>query len=191
MKFTKNWPLDEIKKYLEIPLNLGMTMVACGDVDGLVAGANNTTSDVIRSAIRIVGIQQNSKWISSIFFMISPNGEKAYTFLIGVIPEPTSEQLAAIAKDASEFHELLSGDESSIAFLSFSTKGSASHYRVDRVRDAVRILGKNLVTYLLMVNCNLMQQLMLPLQIKRLRIHTKWKRKCYGVPKFRFREYCL
>ena len=143
LKFTKNWPLDEIKKYLEIPLNLGMTMVACGDVDGLVAGANNTTSDVIRSAIRIVGIQQNSKWVSSIFFMISPNGEKAYTFTdCGVIPEPTSEQLAAIAKDASEFHELLSGDESSIAFLSFSTKGSASHYRVDRVKDAVRIFGK-------------------------------------------------
>ncbi len=142
LKFTKNWPVDEIKKCLKNPLNLGMTMVACGDVDGLVAGANSTTSDVIRSAIRIVGVQQNSKWVSSIFYMISPNGEKAYTFTdCGVIPEPTSEQLATIAKDASEFHQLLSGDESRVAFLSFSTKGSASHYRVDRVQDAVRIFG--------------------------------------------------
>ncbi len=142
LKFTKNWPLDEIKKCLDNPLNLGIVMVACGDADGLVAGANTTTSDVIRSAIRIVGVQQNSKWVSSIFFMISPDGERAYTFTdCGVIPEPTSEQLVTIAKDASEFHQLLSGDDSRVAFLSFSTKGSASHYRVDRVQDAVRIFG--------------------------------------------------
>ena len=142
LKFSNNWPSDEISKFLKNKVNFGMSMVACGDADGLVAGANTTTSDVIRSAIRIVGVQPNSKWVSSIFYMISPDGEKAFTFTdCGVIPEPTSEQLATIAKDAAEFHHLLSDDESRVAFLSFSTKGSASHYRVDKVKDAVKIFG--------------------------------------------------
>jgi len=74
--------------------------------------------------------------------MVSPDGEKSFTYSdCGVIPEPTSDQLVAIAKDASEFHELLSGETSKVAFLSFSTKGSADHYRVKRVTDAVRIFS--------------------------------------------------
>jgi phosphate acetyltransferase len=75
--------------------------------------------------------------------MISPDGDNAYTFAdCAVIPDPDSKQLASIAAESAEFHHFLTGEEPVVAFLSFSTKGSASHYRVDRVREAVEIFGK-------------------------------------------------
>jgi phosphotransacetylase len=142
LNFTQNWTGPQLQAFLENPLNMGMSMVANGLADGLVAGAVTSTGDVIRSAIRMIGVKPTSKWVSSIFFMVSPNGEKAFTYSdCGVIPEPTSDQLVAIAKDASEFHELLSNEMPQVAFLSFSTKGSADHYRVKRVSDATRIFS--------------------------------------------------
>jgi len=141
--FSQNWNDKSIIKFLHNPINFGMNLVDLGEADGLIAGAVTSTSDIIRSAIRIVGIHKSSRWLSSIFFMISSSGNKAYTFSdCGVIPEPDSEQLAVIAKDASDFHSLLTGDKSKVAFLSFSTKGSAKHYRIDKVKKAVEIFGK-------------------------------------------------
>jgi len=126
-------------KYMNDPLNFSMMMVSNGDADGLVAGAVTSTSDVLRSAIRIVGVTPHSKWVSSSFFMISPNADAAYTFAdCAVIPEPTSDQLASIAGESASNHSLLTGEEPRVAFLSFSTKGSANHRRVSHVKDAVK-----------------------------------------------------
>jgi phosphate acetyltransferase len=120
-----------------------MAMVACDDADCLVAGAITSSSEVIRTAIRMIGIRPTSNNVSSIFLMISPDGDNAYTFAdCAVIPDPDSKQLASIAAESAEFHHFLTGEEPVVAFLSFSTKGSASHYRVDRVREAVEIFGK-------------------------------------------------
>ena len=143
MKFCKNWPYEEIEKYLKNPINYGMMAVANGDADGLVAGSLTSTSEVIRSAIRIVGIDSNSSCVSSIFFMISQDSKQYYTYSdCGVIPEPDVTQLVDIAYNSSNFHTLLSGEESKVAFLSFSTKGSAEHYRVEKIREAVKLFGK-------------------------------------------------
>lgn len=143
MKFCKNWPYEEIKKYLNDPLNYGMIAVANGDADSLVAGASTSTSDVIRSAIRIVGVHPDSKCVSSIFFMISNDSKTYYTYSdCGVIPEPDVNQLVDIAYNSSSFHKLLSCEEPKVAFLSFSTKGSAEHYRVERMREAVKLFGR-------------------------------------------------
>jgi len=140
--FTDNWPEKNLRDYLDDPLHFSMAMTACDDADGVIAGAATPSSEVIRSAIRIIGIHPNAKNVSSIFFMIAPQGVTAYTFAdCAVIPEPDSKQLAAIAGDSAEFHQLLTGEEPKVAFLSFSTKGSASHYRVDRVREAVEIFA--------------------------------------------------
>jgi len=140
--FTNNWPEERLVEYLRNPVHFSMVMVACNDADGLVAGAITSTSEIIRSAIRIIGVAPKSSWVSSIFFLISPDGNKAYTYAdCAVIPEPDSKQLAVIAKDSSEFHQLLSNEEARVAFLSFSTKGSARHYRVEKVIEANKIFG--------------------------------------------------
>ena len=142
LPFTDNWPEKNLREYLDDPLHFSMAMTACDAADGVIAGAATPSSEVIRSAIRLIGIHPNAKNVSSIFFMIAPKGDTAYTFAdCSVMPEPDSKQLAAIAGDSAEFHQLLTGEEPKVAFLSFSTKGSASHYRVDRVRDAVEIFA--------------------------------------------------
>ena len=130
--------------FMENSLNFSMMMVSNGDADGLVAGAITSTSNVLRSAMRIVGVKPESKWVSSSFFMISPATDIAYTFAdCGVIPEPTSDQLASIAGESAVLHHLLTGEEPRVAFLSFSTKGSANHRRVTHVREAIRIFAES------------------------------------------------
>ena len=142
-KFSDNWPEKEVVKYLDDPINKALTILACDDVDGVVAGAATSTSDILRSSLRIVGIKQNSKWVSSIFLLISPNQDKIFTFSdCAVIPEPNSEQLVSIAENASDAHKLITGVDPKVAFLSFSTNGSANHYRVDKVKDAVDLFSK-------------------------------------------------
>ncbi len=146
--FSKNWRKQDLETYLENPLHLAMALLENGEIDGVIAGADTATSDVLRSAIRTVGVSKTSKWVSSIFFMISPDGETALTFAdCGVIPEPDSNQLAMIAHDSAKFHHLLTGEEPKIAFLSFSTKGSAEHYRVEKVRKAVNVFAKKYPNY--------------------------------------------
>jgi len=143
LKFTNNWTTKMLEEYLTNPLHFGAVMVAMDDADGMVAGAMNSTADVIRTAIRVVGVSPQSKWISSIFLMVHPDEKSAYTFCdCGVIPEPTPEQSVSIAKNASEFHYLLTENDPKIAFLSFSTNGSSDHYRVKKVQDAVSQFSK-------------------------------------------------
>ena len=143
LKFSKNWPYKQIKKYLDDPINYGLVAVANGDADGLVGGATISTGEMIRKSIRIIGVNNHSTCISSIFFMISNCDEGYFTYSdCGVIPEPDIKQLVEIAYNASNFHNLLSEDEPRIAFLSFSTKGSSEHYRVERVQEAVKLFGK-------------------------------------------------
>ena len=142
-KFSENWPKSEIVKYLQTPLNKAMAILACNEVDAVVAGASTSTANVLRSALRIVGIDPNYKWVSSSFLMLSPNQENIYTYSdCAVIPEPNPEQLALIAKASSDLHYLITNQEPKVAFLSFSTNQSASHYRVDRVQQAVNIFAR-------------------------------------------------
>tara|TARA_Y100000590_G_scaffold405184_1_gene493272 strand:- start:138 stop:1040 length:903 start_codon:yes stop_codon:yes gene_type:complete len=142
--FTNNWTEEMVNDYLSCPLNLSIFALDNDDADCVIAGAKYKTSDVIRSSIRIVGIKDSAKWVSSVFIMLSPDNKSFYTYTdCGVIPDPSSEQLSSIAYEASEIHELLSGEKSKIAFLSFSTKGSAKHYKVKKVQDAFKLFKKN------------------------------------------------
>ena len=137
-RFFHKMSAETKKNYMESPLNFSMMMVSNGDADGVVAGAVTSTRDVLRAAIRIVGIKAESRWVSSSFFMISPAADLAYTFAdCGVIPEPSSDQLASIAGESAMLHRLLTGEEPRVAFLSFSTKGSANHHRVSHIQEAI------------------------------------------------------
>tara|TARA_B100000029_G_C17366171_1_gene884406 strand:+ start:16 stop:936 length:921 start_codon:yes stop_codon:yes gene_type:complete len=142
-KFTNNWTDQMLEEYIKNPLMKSLILLDMGYVDCLVAGANTSTADVIKSSIRVIGLNDYSKWISSSFFLFNPINKKGYTYAdCGVIPEPDSEQLVSIAYQASKMHRLISNEEPRIAFLSFSTMGSAQHYKVKRMQEAVKIFGK-------------------------------------------------
>src|SRR5690606_2174731 len=99
-------------------------MVRQGDCDGCVAGSLSTTGDVLRAAIQTIGLQPGVSVVSSFFLIVFPG--KTYAFADGaVMPNPTDRQLADIALVTAENYRLLVGEEPRVAFLSFSTRGSA------------------------------------------------------------------
>ena len=141
---------DSASEIVRIPVNFGALMVSTGKVDGCIAGAANRSGDVIRAALDYIGLNEKSRLLSSSFLMISPDGNKAYTFAdCGVIPDPSAAALATIAIESGKNHKSLTGEEPRIAFLSFSTKGSANHRRVDKMREALGIAQKECPEYLM------------------------------------------
>jgi phosphate acetyltransferase len=101
-----------------------------------VAGASHTTADVLRAALLAVGPAPGISVVSGAFYLAQ--GDRVLTFAdCGVVPEPTPFQLAEIALAAARDRRRIVGDEPAVAFLSYSTKGSAQGPRVDRVRAAV------------------------------------------------------
>lgn len=120
-------------------LYFGDLMVKHGDADGCVAGAAHPSPDVVRAAIHVLGTAKDSELVSSFFLMILPDGRPVTFADCGVNPEPEARQLASIGIDAAMNHKFLTGQEPRMAFLSFSTKGSAEHPLVDKVKEAVSI----------------------------------------------------
>lgn len=118
------------------PLAAGALMVRRGEAEIGVAGNLSSTADVIRAGLRMVGTAAGSKTVSSFFFMLKDNNVCMFTDC-AVIPEPTSAQLADIAISTAGVYKRVMGDEARVALLSFSTKGSAKHERVDKVRAAL------------------------------------------------------
>jgi phosphate acetyltransferase len=138
----KNPSDDQILSMCSNPLFTGGWLLQKGAADAAVAGSVASTPDVIRSAIRTVGVADGSSVISSSFLMDLPDG-RVFTYAdCAVVPYPDSEQLATIALDAGKTHLLLTGGEPVIAFLSFSTKGSAAHENVELVQNAFQIAKK-------------------------------------------------
>jgi phosphate acetyltransferase len=126
-------------------LRWGAMMVRFGDADAMVAGAENTTGDVLRAGLAILGTVPGVKTASSCFVMtgLDPQwgAEGALIFSdCAVVPEPTPEQLADIAESAALSCREFLGVEPVVALMSFSTKGSAEHVSVSRVQAAVQIL---------------------------------------------------
>ncbi len=133
------------------PLFFGALLVKFGIVNGMVAGAENTTADVLRAALQVVGVTPGLKTVSSTFIMVIPDfkGEDALFFFAdsAVVPNPTADQLADIAMSTAQTRRSICGDEPKVALLSFSTKGSAKHELVDKVTDAVKILDDRKVDF--------------------------------------------
>ncbi|MGB3543529.1 phosphate acetyltransferase [Rubrivirga sp.] len=120
-------------------LYFGDLMVDAGDADGCVAGAAHPSPDVVRAAIHVLGVAEGSALVSSFFLMVLPDGRPLTYADCGVNPTPDPSQLASIGIDAARNHEYLTGETPQVAFLSFSTKGSADHPAVDAVKEAVRL----------------------------------------------------
>lgn len=132
----KNLTDDQIYQMCDNELFTAGWLLENEFADGAVAGSIASTSEVIVAALRTVGVSPDSSIVSSSFLMELSDG-RVFTYAdCAVVPYPTSEQLASIAIDSGLTHKLLTGDEPRIAFLSFSTKGSANHESVSLVREA-------------------------------------------------------
>jgi phosphate acetyltransferase len=133
---------DEAFRIAADPLFFGALLVAEGAADGCVAGAVNTTGDVIRAALWAVGPAEGIRTVSSSFYMVVPEfrgaGEEVLTYTdAAVVPDPDAAQLADIALAAALARRRIVGDEPRVAFLSYSTRGSAQGAQVERVREAL------------------------------------------------------
>ena len=144
LRKKKGMTPNQAKKIMINPLFYGAMMVRKGEVDGFVAGSLNTTGDVLRAGIQIIGTAPGISSVSSSFIMVLPEfmGVKDKIFIFAdcaVIPDPDPSQLASIAISSAKTMEDLTGEEPNVAMLSFSTKGSARHEMVDKVTEATRI----------------------------------------------------
>jgi phosphate acetyltransferase len=118
------------------PLFFAAGLVALGHADASVAGAAHATADVIRAGLQCVGTAPGVPVVSSMFLMV--RGEEALSYAdCGVLPAPDAAQLAAIAAATAQNHRLFTGEEPRVAFLSFSTRGSAEHASLAPVREAL------------------------------------------------------
>jgi phosphate acetyltransferase len=136
--------MDEALATMKKDVYYGAMMVRKGLADTFVAGAVNTTSDVSRAAIYLIGMKQGIKTLSSFFVMIVPDksfGKDGILFYSdgGFVIDPTDQQLAEIAVTTGATYRELIGEEPNVALLSFSTKGSAKHERIDKVTRALAI----------------------------------------------------
>ncbi|WP_421716061.1 phosphate acetyltransferase [Arcobacter arenosus] len=127
------------------PRFFGCMMVRLGDADGLVAGSNSPTADVLRAAIQVIKTAPGINTVSSTFIMETADGKFGDNGLIlfadcAVNPEPNAEQLADIASATAATAKSVVGLEPRVAMLSFSTMGSAKHPLVDKVQYACEIL---------------------------------------------------
>jgi len=124
---------------LDDPLVIAALLVKCGEADACVAGASRTTGDVVRTGLRVLGVASDVTTVSSCFFFVMPDGTSMVYGDCGVLPDPTAEQLASIATSSARTFEQLAGDSARVAMLSFSTKGSAEHESVHKVRQATAL----------------------------------------------------
>ncbi len=138
---------DEAQEVMADPLYAAAALVSLGEVDGMVAGAVNSTPNVLRASLRCIGCGEGVHTVSSCFIMttrfpeLGENGALIYADA-GVVPQPNEDQLADITISAAESCEAYLEAEPRVAMLSFSTHGSAEHPDASKVITALRMVQR-------------------------------------------------
>lgn len=149
LRKNKGVTMEQARLTAANPLYLGCLMIKAGDADGQVAGAMNTTGNVLRAAFQVIKTKPGINVVSGAFIMLLPESGMSFGtdgMLVladcAVVPDPTAPELAQIAVSAAQTAKDIAGFEPRVALLTFSTKGSAKHERVDKVIEATKIAQK-------------------------------------------------
>lgn len=144
LRKKKGMTIEEARELVKNPLYLGCLIIKASDADGQLAGARNTTGDVLRPALQIIKTTPGITCVSGAMLLLTkaPNYGKNGVLVMGdvaVTPMPDANQLAQIAVCTARTAKAVAGIDPKVAMLSFSTKGSAKHEVVDKVVEATRM----------------------------------------------------
>ena len=144
LRQKKGMTIEEARKLVRNPLYLGCLIIKAGDADGQLAGARNTTGDVLRPALQIIKTEPGITCVSGAMLMLThaPEcGDNGVLVMgdVAVTPVPDAGQLAQIAVCTARTAKAVAGIDPRVAMLSFSTKGSAKHEVVDKVVEALKL----------------------------------------------------
>ncbi|NLU29750.1 MAG: phosphate acetyltransferase [Bacteroidales bacterium] len=144
LRQAKGMTPEKAAVLVEDPLYLACLMIKNGDADGEIAGAQNTTGDVLRPALQIIKTSPGVSVVSGAFIMFTKTTQYGKDGILifadcAVMPNPTAQELASIAIASAQTARGIVGVEPRVAMLSFSTKGSAQHEMINKVAEATRI----------------------------------------------------
>ncbi|MDR1810585.1 MAG: phosphate acetyltransferase [Prevotella sp.] len=147
LRKAKGMTPEQASDLVENPLYLACLMIKNGEADGEVAGAQNTTGNVLRPALQIIKTAPGISVVSGAFLMFTRTVQYGNSGLLvfadcAVTPNPTASQLAEIAVSTARTAQALVGEEPRVAMLSFSTKGSAKDPLADKVIEATELAKK-------------------------------------------------
>ena len=144
MRKAKGMTIEKARATMLDPLFYGVMMVKKQQADGMVAGAINSTANTLRPALQILKTAPGTKLVSAFFMMIVPDCEYGAngTFLFadsGLVEDPDADQLSEIALSSAKSFRQLTGEESIVGMLSYSTYGSAKSHLTEKVIEATRL----------------------------------------------------
>lgn len=145
LRKAKGMTIEQAKELLLEPIYFGMMMMKQGDADGLVSGACHSTANTLRPALQILKTAPGTKLVSAFFLMEVPNCEYGENGVFvfgdcGLVENPSSDDLSEIAISSSKSFHQLTGKESKVAMLSYSTYGSAHSDLTEKVVEATKLL---------------------------------------------------
>ena len=149
LRKAKGMTEDKAREMLKDNMYFGTMMVKMGDADGLVSGACHSTANTLRPALQILKTGPGTKLVSAFFLMVVPDckyGENGIFIFgdSGLVENPTADELSEIAISSSKSFEQLTGKESKVAMLSYSTYGSAHSELTEKVVEATKLLKEKM-----------------------------------------------